>query len=201
MALVHQKCGRPRPWTYTKALEMSGSATCNCEDLAGVEIHWYLDRTVTDLADKSPLVRALVKASWSVRLQRVHHWLVYSAAILLQAPLPAWANTASSVATRHGSLEALISHFGLTRIRKPVRVDAINRKGGKMAFDVVVEHLNHLGIVAEVCREIGVAEWLNRQDPTSRQQVPVGTATVAMVRERIGLQQSPALSRAAVLCG
>jgi hypothetical protein len=24
---------------------------------------------------------------------------------------------------------------------------------------VVVEHLNHLGIVAEVCREIGVAEW------------------------------------------
>jgi len=31
-----------------------------------------------------------------------------------------------------------------------------------MAFEVVVvvEHLNHLGIVTEVCREIGVAEWL-----------------------------------------
>lgn len=50
-----------------------------------------------------------------------------------------------------------------------------------MAFEVVVEHLNHLGIVAEVCREIGVAEWLNAQDPSSRQQVSVGTATVAMV--------------------
>jgi len=51
-----------------------------------------------------------------------------------------------------------------------------------MAFEVVVEHLNHLGIVAEVCRESGVAEWLNAQDPTSRQQVSVGTATVAMAR-------------------
>ncbi|HEV2462101.1 MAG TPA: IS1634 family transposase, partial [Ktedonobacterales bacterium] len=55
-----------------------------------------------------------------------------------------------------------------------------------MAFEVVVEHLNHLGIVAEVCREIGVAEWLNAQDPTSRQQVSVGTATVAMVLNGLG---------------
>ena len=38
-----------------------------------------------------------------------------------------------------------------------------------MAFgvEVEVEHLNHLGIVAEVCREIGVADWLDAQDPTS----------------------------------
>ena len=42
-----------------------------------------------------------------------------------------------------------------------------------MAYEVVVEHLNHLGIVAEVCREIGVAEWLDAQAPTSRQQVSV----------------------------
>jgi hypothetical protein len=28
-----------------------------------------------------------------------------------------------------------------------------------MAARYVVEHLNHLGIVAEVCREIGVAAW------------------------------------------
>jgi transposase len=55
-----------------------------------------------------------------------------------------------------------------------------------MAFDVVVEHRNHLGIVAAVCREIGVAEWLNGQDPTSRQQVSVGTATVAMVLNGLG---------------
>ena len=52
-----------------------------------------------------------------------------------------------------------------------------------MAIEVVVEHLNHLGIVAEVCREIGVAEWLDAQNPASRQQVSVGAVTVAMVRE------------------
>jgi transposase len=55
-----------------------------------------------------------------------------------------------------------------------------------MAYEVVVEHLNHLGIVAEVCREIGVAEWLNAQDPDSRQQVSVGSATVAMVLNGLG---------------
>jgi transposase len=55
-----------------------------------------------------------------------------------------------------------------------------------MAFEVVVEHLNHLGIVAEVCREIGVAEWLDAQDPTSRQRVSVGTATQAMVLNGLG---------------
>ena len=38
-----------------------------------------------------------------------------------------------------------------------------------MASRYVVEHLNHLGIVAEVCREIGVAAWLDEHDPTSRQ--------------------------------
>jgi transposase len=55
-----------------------------------------------------------------------------------------------------------------------------------MTSEVVVEHLNHLGIVAEVCREIGVAEWLNAQDPSSRQRVRVGTATVAMVLNGLG---------------
>jgi transposase len=50
----------------------------------------------------------------------------------------------------------------------------------------VVEHLNHLGIVAEVCREIGVATWLDQQDPGSRQQVSVGTATVALVLNGLG---------------
>src|SRR5215469_11219789 len=55
-----------------------------------------------------------------------------------------------------------------------------------MAEAYVVEHLNHLGIVAEVCREIGMAEWLNQQDPTRQQQVSVGTATVAMVLNGLG---------------
>ena len=55
-----------------------------------------------------------------------------------------------------------------------------------MASRYVVEHLNHLGIVAEVCREIGVAEWLDQQDPGNRQQVSVGTATVALVLNGFG---------------
>src|SRR5215468_5817566 len=49
-----------------------------------------------------------------------------------------------------------------------------------------VEHLNHLGIVAEVCREIGVADWLDQQEPGNRQQVSVGTATVALVLNGLG---------------
>src|SRR5215469_14654687 len=55
-----------------------------------------------------------------------------------------------------------------------------------MAARYVVEHLNHVGIVAEVCREIGVAAWLDEHDPSSRQQVSVGTATVAMVLNGLG---------------
>src|SRR5262245_40221658 len=55
-----------------------------------------------------------------------------------------------------------------------------------MAPRYVVEHLNHLGIVAEVCREIGVADWLDQQAPGYRQQVSVGTATVAQVLNGLG---------------
>jgi Domain of unknown function (DUF4277) len=55
-----------------------------------------------------------------------------------------------------------------------------------MASAYVVEHLNHLGLVAEVCREIGVAAWLDQQEPGNRQQVSVGTATVALVLNGLG---------------
>src|SRR5262249_32336277 len=55
-----------------------------------------------------------------------------------------------------------------------------------MAPRYVVEHLNHLGIVAEVCREIGVADYLDQQAPGHRQQVSVGTATVALVLNGLG---------------
>lgn len=48
------------------------------------------------------------------------------------------------------------------------------------------ERLDHLGIVAGVCREIGLAEWLDEQAERSRQQVSVGTATVAMVLNGLG---------------
>jgi hypothetical protein len=50
-----------------------------------------------------------------------------------------------------------------------------------MASRYVVDHLNHLEIVAEVCREIGVADWLDQQEPGNRQQVSAGTVTVALV--------------------
>src|SRR3989440_3472989 len=50
----------------------------------------------------------------------------------------------------------------------------------------VNERLDHLGIVAGVCREIGLAEWLDAQDPGKRQQVSVGTATVAMILNGLG---------------
>ena len=48
------------------------------------------------------------------------------------------------------------------------------------------ERLDHLGIVAGVCQEIGLAEWLDAQDPDNRQQVSVGTATVAMILNGFG---------------
>jgi transposase len=48
------------------------------------------------------------------------------------------------------------------------------------------ERLDHLGIVAGVCQEIGLAAWLDTQDPTHRQQVSVGMATVAMILNGLG---------------
>src|SRR5258708_32078132 len=48
------------------------------------------------------------------------------------------------------------------------------------------ERLDHLGIVAGVCQEIGLAAWLDEQDPTNRQQVSVGTATTAMILNGLG---------------
>lgn len=54
--------------------------------------------------------------------------------------------------------------------------------GGVPAQDAyVAERLDHLGIVAEGCREIGLAEWLDAQDVQSHERVGVGTAMVAMV--------------------
>jgi transposase len=50
----------------------------------------------------------------------------------------------------------------------------------------VTERLDHLGIVAAVCREIGLAEFLDAQAADSRQKVSVGTATVAMVLNGLG---------------
>jgi len=59
--------------------------------------------------------------------------------------------------------------------------------GGAPAQDVyVAERLDHLGIVAGVCREIGLADWLDAQDEQSHERVGVGTATVAMILNGLG---------------
>ena len=52
--------------------------------------------------------------------------------------------------------------------------------------EYINERLDHLGIVAGVCQEIGVAGWLDAQEPGNRQQVSVGTATVAMILNGLG---------------
>jgi len=48
------------------------------------------------------------------------------------------------------------------------------------------ERLDHLGIVAGICQEIGLAGWLDAHDSGNRQQVSVGTATVAMILNGLG---------------
>jgi transposase len=48
------------------------------------------------------------------------------------------------------------------------------------------ERLDHLGIVAGACREIGLVEWLDQQAGERRNVVSVGTATMAMVLNGLG---------------
>jgi Domain of unknown function (DUF4277) len=48
--------------------------------------------------------------------------------------------------------------------------------------NIRVERLDHLGIVAGICRKIGLAEYLDALAGSSQQQVSVGTATVATSR-------------------
>jgi transposase len=49
-----------------------------------------------------------------------------------------------------------------------------------------IERLDHLGIVAGVCKEAGIAEWLDKLAGENRRGVSVGTATVAMVLNGLG---------------
>jgi transposase len=49
-----------------------------------------------------------------------------------------------------------------------------------------VERLDHLGIVAGVCQEIGLADYLDALAGPNEQQVSVGTATVAMILNGLG---------------
>jgi hypothetical protein len=49
-----------------------------------------------------------------------------------------------------------------------------------------VERLDHLGVVAGICQEIGLAEYLDALAGPSQQQVSIGTATVAMILNGLG---------------
>ena len=49
-----------------------------------------------------------------------------------------------------------------------------------------IERLDHLGIVAGICKEAGIAEWLDKIAGESRRSVSVGTATVAMILNGLG---------------
>src|SRR5262245_63558886 len=51
---------------------------------------------------------------------------------------------------------------------------------------VRVERLDHLGIVAGMCREIGLAAYLDGLAGPTQQQVSIGTATVAMLLNGLG---------------
>ena len=51
---------------------------------------------------------------------------------------------------------------------------------------IEVARLDHLGLVAGLCREIGIADYLDARDEHTHERVSVGTATVAMVLNGLG---------------
>jgi transposase len=51
---------------------------------------------------------------------------------------------------------------------------------------IEIARLDHLGIVAGVCREIGMADYLDARDTHTHERVGVGSATVAMVLNGLG---------------
>src|SRR5262249_39003436 len=59
-------------------------------------------------------------------------------------------------------------------------------KGRGFMKRVTVERLDHLGLVAEICQELGGAEYLDALAAPTQQQVSVGTATVAMLLNGLG---------------
>ena len=51
---------------------------------------------------------------------------------------------------------------------------------------IEIARLDHLGIVAGLCEEIGVAAYLDARDEHAHERVSVGTATLAMVLNGLG---------------
>ncbi len=65
--------------------------------------------------------------------------------------------------------------------------------------NVAVERLDHLGIVAGVCQEIGLVEYFDRLDERVHARVTLGQAVQAMVLNGLGWSQSPSVSSPSVL--
>jgi transposase len=74
---------------------------------------------------------------------------------------------------------------GLEKIGRgePTKEGGLNMAGRE---EYVNERLDHLGILAGVCQEIELVAWLDAQERGNRQQVSVGTATVAMILNGLG---------------
>jgi len=70
------------------------------------------------------------------------------------------------------------------RAKEEIGVDGTPAQAARDTY--VTERLDHLGIVAGVCREIGLAAWLDAQDEQRHERVGVGTATVAMILNGLG---------------
>jgi hypothetical protein len=67
------------------------------------------------------------------------------------------------------------------------------------AESYINERLDHLGIVAGVCQEIGLAAWLDAHDPGNRKPRECGDGNSRDDPEWIGIQQSAIVFGAAVL--
>ena len=63
----------------------------------------------------------------------------------------------------------------------------------------VNEGLDHLGIVAGVCQEIGLAEWLDAQDPRNRKPGERGNSNGRDDFERLGVEPPAIVFSATVL--
>lgn len=68
------------------------------------------------------------------------------------------------------------------------------------AESYVNERLDHLGIVAGVCEEIGLASWLDKQDPTNRKPDECGNGHDGDDPQWAGMEPPPTVAGAAVFC-
>ncbi len=66
--------------------------------------------------------------------------------------------------------------------------------------EYINERLDHLGIVAGVCQEIGLAGWLDAQEPGNRKPGECGNSHSGDDSQWIRIQQSAVVFGAAVLC-